>query len=286
MLTRLHIEHDIVHAKYSRDWKHTSRESLAKDQQVRPDSIVIAAKALAGAAQPCLDLVGDQEHIVPLAYFLDLAHVAIIWHNHACLALDGLHHEPRNCRVGGQLGLERLEIVVRDQLKTWDERPKAGIGRRVRGGGNSANRPAPEVARRKHDLGLVVRDALHVIAPSPSELDSRLAGLHSRVHREDAVIAEEARHVLRVGAKDVIVESPRGQRQLPCLVLKSGEDAWMRVALVHGRIGTEKVQVLIVLHIPDTAALAHFQHHGQRTVVPSIEFILLVNVGLGLLSHC
>src|SRR5690606_40996861 len=64
------------------------------DEQIRLRvRLVLIVEQLAGAAEAGLDLVEDQEHVVPSAELADLRQIARRRHDNARLRLDRLEHE-------------------------------------------------------------------------------------------------------------------------------------------------------------------------------------------------
>ncbi len=68
-------EHRLVR-KHGRHRIETSGQCLAEQRHVRLDAVVLLGEQLAGAAEPGLDLVQDQHHVVRGAEFADLRKVA------------------------------------------------------------------------------------------------------------------------------------------------------------------------------------------------------------------
>jgi hypothetical protein len=62
--------------------------------------------------QTCLNLVTDKERIVLTQQLLCLGQITVVWHNHARLSLDWLHHESDNVAIRLQLLLQGGNVIV------------------------------------------------------------------------------------------------------------------------------------------------------------------------------
>jgi hypothetical protein len=139
-----------------------------------------------------------------------------------------------------------------------------------------------EVVLSAQDNRLVLRDTLHLVSPLPSDLDTRLDRLGTRVHGQDHVEAEVAGDELRKAGEDVIVECARAQGHPRRLVHQCGHQLGVAVTLIHGRVRREKVEIVTSLGVPDGSTLSAGKDHGQRVIVVSRIVVLGLN---GLLTR-
>ena len=163
--------------------------------------------------------------------------------------------------------LHSIQVIVWDGDDVRNIWAIANIALWISGGGHSQHRAAMEVPLSEHNLGLVFRDSLHVIAPAPDQLHRRLHCFGSGVHGQEFVVAEQFGGKLSVLPKSVVVEGARGEREPCCLVSECSYDLGVCVALIEGRIATKKVVVTLALDIPHENPAAPAQSHGQGVVV-------------------
>mmetsp|Transcript_36607 Transcript_36607/g.92793 ORF Transcript_36607/g.92793 Transcript_36607/m.92793 type:complete len:394 (-) Transcript_36607:31-1212(-) len=260
-------EHHLVARQDGAHRVHAAGERLAQHEHVGPHLLVVDGKHRARAPQASLHLVRDHEHVVPRAQRAYTREVALVRHDDACLALYGLEHEGGHVRVRLERGLERGQVVVRHQAHARREGAEALAARRVGARGARGDRAPPEVILAEEHRRLVLGDALDVVAPPPGELDGGLPALDASVHRQHALVAEEARDEALVLAEHAVVEGARGERELGCLVAQRRKDLGVRVALVDRGVRREEVKVPLALHVPHMHALAPLEHHRQRVVV-------------------
>src|SRR5947209_7054732 len=92
---------DLSRAEYRRHRVVPAGQRLTEDQYVRRDALVHIGKQLAGAAEPGLNLIEDEQDVVFAADLRDVAEIACWRHDDASFALDGFHQE------GTGLGCDR-----------------------------------------------------------------------------------------------------------------------------------------------------------------------------------
>ena len=97
VLAGLQYAHDRPAAKDCGHGIEAAAERLAEQRHVGLDAFVFFSQELAGAAQPRLDFVEDQDDAFARAKLADRAHVTRRRHDHAGLALDRLHEDARRC---------------------------------------------------------------------------------------------------------------------------------------------------------------------------------------------
>mmetsp|Transcript_5589 Transcript_5589/g.13002 ORF Transcript_5589/g.13002 Transcript_5589/m.13002 type:complete len:200 (+) Transcript_5589:458-1057(+) len=107
VLPRRYSEHHLVARQHGAHRVHPAREGLTQHEHVGLHLLVINGEHRACAAEACLHLVSNHEHVVPCAQRAHPREVAVIRHDHARLALDGLEHEGGHVRVCLEGGLER-----------------------------------------------------------------------------------------------------------------------------------------------------------------------------------
>lgn len=110
-------------------------------------------------------------------------------------------------------------------------------------------------------------NALDLIRPLPSDLDTSLDGLSTSVHRQHHIISKVLRDKLGEFRENIIVEGARAQRQRRGLLNEYLDEFGVAVALVHGGIGRQEIEILLALGIPNFRALGPGNHDGQRVVV-------------------
>ena len=285
MLAGADGEHDLVVGEDGGNGQGAAGEGLADGDHVRAHAFVVAGEQLAGAADAGLDLVGDEQHVVRVAQVEAFLEVALVRDIDAGFALDGLHdHGADLVALFVQDLPQRLGVVIGNVDETGREGPVLAVAVRVAGHRDDGDGAAVEVAVGHDDEGLVLRDALHLVAPAAGQLEGRLDGLGAGVHRQKLVIAEVLGGHLLVGAQAVVVEGAGGQAQLLGLVAEGLHDLGVAVSLVDGGIGRQEIVVPLAVHVPDIDALAPFQDDGQRVIVVRAVFLLhLDELGGGVL---
>ena len=78
-----------------------------------------------------------------------------------------------------QPDLQSSHIIIWDDGKSWHVGAVTTKAVRVRGAGDGCQGATPEVPLNKHDLGLVLWDLLHLVAPFAGQLTGCLAPLHT-----------------------------------------------------------------------------------------------------------
>lgn len=112
MGARLNSEHDILAAEHTRNRVHTTRNSLAQQDEVGLDSTPLVAEQLAGTGDTSLDLIADQQDIVLVAEGAGFLEVAWIGDDNTGLALDRLDQEGGKVRTGGLEGFAKSGLVI------------------------------------------------------------------------------------------------------------------------------------------------------------------------------
>jgi hypothetical protein len=165
--------------------QHSAAQRLAQDDAVRTDAFVLIGEPGAGAAEPGLHLVEDEEHAVRIADPAQAGDEARGRHDDARLPLDRL--DQHGSGLARDRALDRGEIAERHGTESRRERSEAvaviGLGRK-RGDGRRA---AVEIAVGDDDFRAIARDALDPIAPAARRLDRGLDRLRAGVHRQRGV---------------------------------------------------------------------------------------------------
>ncbi len=117
--------------------------------------------------------------------------------------------------------------------------------------------------------GLVLRDALDLVAPLARNLDGRLDRFRARVHRQDHLEPEQFRHELCESGEHIVVEGAAAERQPRGLLGQDLDQLGMAVALVDCAVRRQEVEIRLALRIPDRAATGSGEDDLQRMVVVS-----------------
>ena len=163
--------------------QHPAAERLAQGDQVGPDAPELGRERGAGAAEPGLDLVGDEEHVVLGAQ------------RRGRPAGSRRAGRRRPARPGSARGARRrwsrrwrrrsaCGVAVRDDAEPGRVRAEAAARVGVGGERHDRRRAAVEVAVGDDDRRAVGGHALDVVAPLAGGLDRGLDGLGARVHRQ------------------------------------------------------------------------------------------------------
>ena len=218
---------------------------------------MLVGPELAGASHACLDLVENEEDARLIAELAEAGQVAVVGHDDAALALDGLDEHGGRPAVDG--ALEGLQVVVGDVLEAGGKRLEAVVvlllgGRRHRG-----QRPAVEAAVHADDVAAVASAVL--LGPLPGELDGRLVGLRARVREEDPVrermVAEQGRKLRLLGDMEDVRDVHEGGRLLP----QRSHDLGMAMPERGDGDAAREVEVLLAVRVPHAQALASHQCH-------------------------
>ena len=126
----------------------------------------------------------------------------------------------------------------------------------------------------------VLRHALHPVRPFAGHLDRRFDGLGAGVHRQHHLGAGQLGQFLAERPELVVVERPRGQRDLAHLLDGRGDQGRVLVAEVERRVAGEHVEVALAGHVGDPGTVGGRDHHRQRVVVVRAPPIVEVEVGL------
>ena len=105
------------------DGHDATTERLPEQHHVGDDVVVVAGQRSARAAEAGLDLVGDEQHAVPVAHLADGREVARRRHDHARLALHRLEQHRRGGGVDGRF--EGLDVAERDRAEPGREGAEA-----------------------------------------------------------------------------------------------------------------------------------------------------------------
>ncbi|KAI3475961.1 hypothetical protein L1887_62519 [Cichorium endivia] len=288
VLARLDAQHHLAISQNGRDRVDAARERLAERDNVRAHAVVLVAEHLARPAEPGLDLVADEEHVVLAAQLLDALEVSIAGHDNARLALDRLHEERGDLvAVLVEDLFEVVCIVVADvhvidaRTDAVEEGTETGARLGVGGHGDDAEGAAVEVACDREQTRLALGDALLHVAPLARELERRLDRLGARVHGKHHLVSKRLGDLFGKGRKGRVVEGARAERELLRLRHERAHNVRVAVALVDRTVGGEEVEVLTSLGVPDVGALRAVKDDGQRVVVVRAVLGFLVDGLLG-----
>src|SRR5215472_7841420 len=165
---------------------------------------MLLREQLAGAAEPGLDLVEDQHHVVRTAEFAYLREIAGRWNDDAGFPLDRLDEE--GDRVRRDRSLQRRGVAEGDDLEARRERPEMFACRWVGAEADDAEGASVEVVGADDDLGLPVRHTLDLVTPLAHGFDRTLHRRGTAVHRQHLVGAGKLRDLLVEGGKLIVVE--------------------------------------------------------------------------------
>ena len=129
-LERGAVHHDPVHrgvdllehrplGQHRADRHEPAGQRLGHGDDVGGDVLVLVGEELAGAAEPALHLVADEQRAVLVQQFRGRGEEAVGRHVHA-LALDGLDDERRDV-AATEFGVERVEVVRNEALRALAE---------------------------------------------------------------------------------------------------------------------------------------------------------------------
>lgn len=94
-------QHDLIPRQHSRHGVHPTRQGLAQHQDIGLDSIPVLAHEFAGATQPCLNLIGDQQGVVGAQELLRLCQVIVRGNDNTRLTLWVYEREGEGAGSGG-----------------------------------------------------------------------------------------------------------------------------------------------------------------------------------------
>ena len=265
VIARLEDAQHLASRQDRRDGVVASRQRLGDDHHVGLDVFPLVREQAAGAAEPRLDLVEDQQHVVPLADLLGLLEVSGGRDDDAGLALYGFDEKRRRVRGDGRF--ERRRVAEGDDPEPRRQRTEAVLVLGRAREADEADRAPVEVALAGDDLGLIVRDALDRVAPLSGGLQRRLHRLGAGVHGERHVHAGEVVQVLAEQGQLVVAERARRQRHALRLVEHRRHDARMAVSLVDRRVGGQAVQVALAVDVVHPHALGALDDDVERMVV-------------------
>ena len=229
---------------------------------------MVAGQHFACAANTALHLVGHEEHVVLLADVVALLQVAFIGDVNASLALDGFQQETGDF-VAFLLKhfLKSIGVVVGDADEAGSHGAVVGVALGVIAHGDDGDGTAMEVAFAAHDFHLVVRDTFFDDTPTAGELEARFVGFRARVHGQHLVVAEVFSHVFFPHAERVVIEGAAAEGEAFGLVGHGLQDFRVAVALVHGGIGRQEVEIFLAFHVPHFGALTFGEDDWQRVIV-------------------
>ena len=265
MLPGLQCPEHVVVREHGRHGIEAAGQGLAEQRHVRLDAFVLLGEQLAGAAEPGLNLVEDQHHVMRGAEFADPREIARWWNDDAGLALDRLDEEGDGVRRDRLL--QRPGVAEGDDFEARRERSEMVTGDRIGAETDDPERASMKIVGADDDLGLPIRHTLHLVAPFAHRLDRALHRFGAAVHRQHLVGAGQLRDLFVEGGELVVVEGAGSQRQSARLLHHGGEDFWMAVTLVDSRIGGEAIEITVALGIPHPNALAARQNDADRLVV-------------------
>ena len=134
-----------------------------------------------------------------------------------------------------------------------------------------------EVLCYAHNKSLILRDSFDFVAPFPGNFDSSLNSLRSRVHRQYHIKAKEVGDKFGKAREDIVVEGSRAQGQSRGLLCQRLHEFWVAVTLIDGAVGTQEVQILLTLGIPDGCSGGSGKNYRKWVVVVGGMRVLAVD---------
>jgi len=102
-----------------------------------------------------------------------------------------------------------------------------------------------EIVLHAKDICLILRYSLDLVSPLASDFDGRFYGFGPSVHGQHHIISEHFGGLLRKLGENVIVKSSATQRQYLGLLRQSLYEFRVTVALIHGAVCGQEVEVMI-----------------------------------------
>ena len=168
---------------------------------------MLAAEHATGSGNTRLHLVGNEQHVVLVAEVEALFKIAVVGHEHTCLALNGFSNKGTNLIAIFVEGFAQgVYIIIRNAYETWRERAILSIRARVVAHSDDRDGAPVEVTIAANNLDFIVVDAFLHSTPAAGKFQSGLNTFGTGVHRKDAIIAEEVVHELLVLAKGIVIE--------------------------------------------------------------------------------
>src|ERR1700742_2527631 len=133
---------------------------------------MLLGEQLAGPAEPGLDLVEDQHHVMRGAELAYLSEIAGWRNDDAGFPLDRLDQKGDGVRRDRLR--QRPGVAEGDDPESRRERPEMIARRRVGAEADDTEGASVEVFGADDDLGLPVRHTLHLVAPFAHGLDRAL----------------------------------------------------------------------------------------------------------------
>src|SRR5258708_4881519 len=227
--------------------------------------VMVLHEHFARTSQTGLDFVGNEQHILTLAYLSATAQVGIRGHDHAVFALDRLHQERNGIRC--DRGMKCSRITVGNNLdagrKGAETIPILFFGAEANDGG----RASMKIAVTDDYFRLPLGNTLDLVAPFAHQLDRRLDSFRAAVHRQNFLIASQVAEFLEEWAKLVVVERAGSKRDAACLLDQRLSNLGMCVALIDSRIGAQAVKITFAVYIGDPYPRTFADNDIQRVIV-------------------
>src|SRR6185503_16491342 len=124
-----------------------------------------------------------------------------------------------------------------------------------------------EVIGTDDDFSLVLRYALHRVAPLARNLDGRFDSLCAGVHRQYHV---EACQIVKIFTKQGelgVSKCARGQGDFLRLLFEGLKNLWVTMTLIHRGVCGQAIQITFALNVVNPNTLSTFNHYVERTIV-------------------
>lgn len=124
-----------------------------------------------------------------------------------------------------------------------------------------------EVLLHREHQRLVLWNAFYFVTPLPRNLHRRLHSLSSRVHGKDHVEPEQLGGILCEAWKHIVVECAAAESQSRRLLSEGLDELRVAMALIHGAVCGEEVEVVLVFWVPYRAAACSRENLGRLATV-------------------
>ena len=268
---REHVHHRPVRQERA-DRQQAAAQRLAQNQPIGPDALVFKRKPAAGAAQPGLHFVQDQQHVLPRAPVAQLGKKTGRRQHNAGLALNRL--DQHGAAVGRGGGAHAGHVAKIKKLEARGKRAKTGAVIGLAGGADDGGGAAMKIAARHQNIGLPVRHTLDTVAPAARRLDRGFHRFGTGVHRQGPLKTSHGAELFKKRPERGAVVGARGDGHARQLALRRSHQPRVQVAVADGGVGTHHVEVLTAFDIPHPAIQRMVNDHRHGMVVVGTEFTL------------
>ena len=224
---------------------------------------MLVGKPGAGAAQSGLDLVQDQQPVIPVTDPAQGLEVTGIRYDHASFALHGFQHDGNNRAAPGLDLFQGRQVVIGNVLETGQQGSKPGAHLRFSGCAQGCHGAAVKTALHNDDKRI---GNLFMARKFPAYLYRSLIGFRPRVAEKDPLHSGnpgQARGQFLLQGNMVEI----GSMDQPARLLRNHVgNPRMGMAQAADRNTAERIQVAGPLPVNQPGALACFKSHVQTLV--------------------